>query len=134
MNKLLVFRLSVQSSYKDNIENAASEVRFDTVQWWFSANETWRIRTFATDLDIHTHCIADTFEEEVAIENTMKNFGDVVAEAFIVELENPNDEDEVAKVMKVRGGARALEIAVNGGRFAFWNPARLAYASRSAPT
>lgn len=58
MNKLLVFQLAVQSSYTDNVEHEADGNQFDTVQWWFSESETWRIKTFAIDQDIHTHCIA----------------------------------------------------------------------------
>lgn len=133
MKKLLVFQLSIQSSYIDNIERDADDERFDTVQWWFSDNETWRIKTFSVDQDIHTHCIAGRVDEEVAMENTMKHYEDVVERAFAVEFDDPDDEDEVSQVMEELGGAPALEMARNGNRFAFWNPSRLKYTSKSSP-
>jgi len=134
MNKLLVFQLTVQSSYVENVEREAEENCFDTVQWWFSENETWRIKTFAIDRDIHTHRIAGPVAEQVAMENTMKHYEDVVAKAFAVEFEDLADETEVAKVMEDLGGASSLEISKNGNQFAFWNPSRLKYTSKSRPT
>jgi len=133
MNKLLVFQLSVQSSYTDNIEREAQGNHFDTVQWWFSEDETWRIKTFAIDRDIRTHCIAGQVSEQVAMENTMKHYEDVVAKAFVVEFEDPHDKSEVAEVLRDLGGSAALEIARNGSQFAFWNPASLKYTTKSQP-
>ena len=133
MNKLLVFQLTVQSSYVGNVEHDAEGDHFDTVQWWFSENETWRIKTFAIDQDIHTHRIAGPIAEEVAMENTMKHYEDVVERAFAVEFDDLGDESEVSEVMEDLGGAPALEIARNGSQFAFWNPSRLKYTSKSQP-
>ena len=133
MSKLLVFQLAVQSSYADNIEREAEEDRFDTIQWWFTEAETWRIKTFAIDQDIHTHCIAGCVAEEVAIENTVKHYADVVEKAFVLQFDDLSDASEVAEVMADIGGASALEVARNGKSFAFWNPARLKFVSKSQP-
>ena len=133
MNKLLVFQLTVQSSYAENVEREAVGDCFDTVQWWFSENETWRIKTFAVDQDVHTHRIAGPVAEQIAIENTMKHYEDVVARTFVIEFDDLQNEKEVAEVMEDFGGTSALEIAKNGSRFAFWNPSRLKYTSKSTP-
>jgi len=134
MNKLLVFQLAVQSSYAENVERDAEGDRFDTIQWWFSHDETWRIKTYAIDQDIHTHRIAGPVEEQVAMENTMEHYEDVVARAFVLEFDDLNDEREVSEAMENFGGAPSLEISRNGNHFAFWNPSRLKYMSRTTPT
>ncbi|MFT4174997.1 MAG: hypothetical protein QM639_20670 [Rhodocyclaceae bacterium] len=130
---LLVFRLTIQSSYSDNEEREAEEDRFDTVQWWISENETWRIKTFAIDQDIHVHRISGAVPEEVALDNTMKNYDDVIASMFTVKFDDLNDETKVSQAMKHFGGAAALEVARNGENFAFWNPKHVKYSSKTQP-
>ncbi len=80
--KLLVFKLTVQSSYIENYEETGDELNFDTLQWWITKDETWRIKTFAKDSDIHIHQIAGRVEVETAIENTKKHYGDVIEKTF----------------------------------------------------
>lgn len=133
MNRLLVFRLTIQSSYADNVEQEADDRHFDTLQWWFSDNETWRIRTFAVDQDIHPHRIAGPIAEELALENTRKHYGDVIASAFVLEFEDVTDRAEVSEVMEAFGGADALEIARNHKGFAFWNPFQVRFSSKTQP-
>ncbi len=129
---LLIFKLLVQSSYAENTERGADGGNFDTVQWWFGATETWRVKTFAIDSDIHPHRIADPVEVAVAIENTMKHYGDVIAERHLITFTDPSDGAEVEERMQDLGGAAALEIALDG-RFGFWNPDRRKYSSRTTP-
>lgn len=132
MNKLLVFRLSIQSSYADNVEHEAEDDRFDTVQWWFSAHETWRIKTFAVDSDIHTYRIDGPIDEDFAKSSTAKNYSDVTAAVFSAEFADLNDPADVSRAMAPFGGAAALEVAKSGD-FAFWNPSRVKYSSKTRP-
>src|SRR5207245_4972487 len=57
---LVLAVLSVQSSYRNNTEKPASDV-CDTVQWWITPDNTWRIKTFALDHDIHVHEVGTPF-------------------------------------------------------------------------
>lgn len=45
---LVIFFLSVQSSYAANTEVPASEDAFDTVQFYGCASGCWRIKTYCT--------------------------------------------------------------------------------------
>lgn len=50
---LVIFFLSVQSSYSGNTEIAATPESFDTVQFYESNGSVWRIKTYAQDEDVH---------------------------------------------------------------------------------
>lgn len=50
---LVIFFLSVQSSYAENTEADATEDAFDTVQFYESERGSWRIKTYAVDQDVH---------------------------------------------------------------------------------
>lgn len=129
---LLIFKLSVQSSYAENTERDADERNFDTLQWWFSATETWRVKTFAIDDDIHPHLITGPLEIDLAVENSLKHYGDVIAEQHRVTFVDPSNGSEVEERMHDLGGAAALELAPDG-RFGFWNPDRRRYSSKTTP-
>jgi hypothetical protein len=133
MNTLLVFRLTVQSSYTEESEHEADDEHFDTVQWWLAPGQSWRIKTFAIDSDIHTHHLAGPVAESKARENTEKHYGEVIASSFVLKLADLSDKQQVRKVMEEHGGAVALEVDRNGGRFAFWNPLRIKYSTKSQP-
>lgn len=133
MGTLLVFRLTIQSSYAQDAEQSADENHFDTVQWWLATDHAWRIKTFAMDQDIHCHHIGSSLSEEFARQSTEKNYGDVVACSFAVELGNLADVELTEKSMQEFGGLAALEVDRNGGKFAFWNPLRVQFTSKSSP-
>lgn len=134
MNTLLVFRLTIQSSYAEDSEQEADEQHFDTVQWWLGPTQGWRIKTFAMDHDdIHIHHLAGSVAPSLAQENTEKHYGDVIASSFTFSLADLSDKEQLAKVMKEYGGAAALEIDRNEGAFAFWNPLQVKYTTKSQP-
>jgi hypothetical protein len=133
MSTLLVFRLTIQSSYAQDVEQPADEDHFDTVQWWLATHHTWRIKTFAMDQDIHCHHIGSSLSETFARQSTEKNYGDVVASSFAVELGNLTHIEWIEKSMQEYGGLAALEVDRNGGKFAFWNPLRVQFTSKSSP-
>lgn len=133
MSKLMVFKLSVQSSYAEDIEREADALHFDTVQWWLADDTTWRIRTYAIDSDIHLYTMEGALSDEVARENTLKNYADVTAEYFMVDLPDLDDTPAVEAAMRAYGGAATLERARNGAGFAIWNPLGVHYVTRTRP-
>jgi len=130
---LLIFKLSIKSSYGQNVELPADAKDFDTVQWWLGVNEAWRIKTHAVDDDIHPHLIAERVEAAFARENTREHYGDVLKEEYTVVLDNPADMAEVESKMRAIGGAATLEMSPNK-RFGFWNPDGRRYSSKSTPS
>jgi hypothetical protein len=133
MGTLLVFRLTIQSSYAQDAERVADAAHFDTVQWWLAADHAWRIKTFAMDEDIHCYHISSSIAEGFARQSTEKNYGDVIATSFSVELNSLTNAESIAKAMQDFGGAEALEVDRNGGKFAFWNPLQVHFSSKSQP-
>lgn len=133
MNRLLVYKLAIQSSYATNTELEADDTHFDTVQWWLTSDGAWRVRTFAIDNDVHLHHVAKAMAADVVRKLTTQNYEDVVAEAFEVELSALDDAAAVALAMQELGGAAALEVDRNGARFAFWNPLGVRFVSQSEP-
>ena len=53
---LILAVLTVESSYLQEVERPTKNVP-DTVQFWFTPDSQWRIKTFAIDHDIHVHRI-----------------------------------------------------------------------------
>jgi hypothetical protein len=127
---LVLAVLSVQSSYRENTEKPAGRVP-DTVQWWISAEATWRIKTFAMDHDIHIHQIPSTFGPDQAISNTRKHYGDVIHSLHVLRFPDYTNERSVREVLKSADLATNLEVAPQG--FAFWNPDHAKYRTQSQP-
>jgi hypothetical protein len=133
MPLLLVHQLAIQSSYLDNVEGEADPEHFDTVQWWITPEAAWRIRTFAVDGDVHLHHVAGPVDAAVLRESTQRNYDEVTARVFEVDVPDLQDAQAVATAMAPFGGAEALEVDRNGARFAFWNPLQVRFETRSEP-
>lgn len=128
---LVIFLLSVQSSYTDNTEIAATKDVFDTVQF-FSANGTdWRIRTYALDQDVHIWSLGSNVDDFVALAraNTEKHYGDVISEIYVIKTDE--DLEGVRRELDQRGLPPNLELAPLGA--VFWAPPGTAYRSKSVP-
>lgn len=95
-------------------------------------DETWRIKTYAKDSDIHIHRIGSKIEFKTAADNTEKHYGDVIESAFFIKLENINDQEKLESAMKEFGGINALEISKDK-KFTFWNPTQTKFSSKSQP-
>jgi hypothetical protein len=131
---ILLAILNVTSSYSRNVERAVeggADVP-DTVQWWIG-EQTWRIRTFGLDHDIHPHMIAGTGPEllEFALQNNAKHYAELTAAQHVLRLVDCTDPVEVAKVCAGAGLPPRLEVAA--GRFAFWKPDDAKYRSQTQP-
>lgn len=133
MPTLLVYQLTIQSSYVDNVEQEADDEHFDTVQWWITPDQAWRIRTFGVDNDVHLHQVAGPVDAAVLRENTLKHYDEDIDDTFDVVLDDLGDAPAIEAAMAPFGGAEALEIDRNGARFAFWNPLKLRFAPRGEP-
>lgn len=128
---LVIFFLTVQSSYSADTESSATENVFDTVQFYESDNGGWRIKTYATDQDVHVWSLGKKVEDIVALarSNTEKHYGDVLSEGYI--LKSKTGIDGLRQELAARGLSTHLEISDSG--FVFWAPEGTQYRSRSKP-
>jgi hypothetical protein len=128
--KLVLFLLSIRSSYVNDEESEATDELFDTIQFIQNEKGTWRIKTFADDEDVHLWSIESQEDlVELAVENTNKHYGDVIDEAFIIET---NDGIEgLRKELKKNGLSTHLEISPKGPLF--WAPPGTSYSPKSSP-
>jgi hypothetical protein len=128
---LVIFFLSVQSSYAKNTESEATEDAFDTVQFYESDRGRWRIKTYASDQDIHAWSLGDKVEDIVALarSNTEKHYGDVLTEGYI--LRTDAGIDRLRRELTDRGLSEHLEISDSG--FLFWTPEGSHYRTKSEP-
>jgi hypothetical protein len=127
---LIVFLLSIQSSYARNTEVGATADSFDTVQFFCQDGICWRIKTYATDQDVHVWNIGKV-EDIVALarSNTEKHYGDVLTEGYV--LESKSALDGLREQLKQKGLSPTLEISGSG--FAFWAPEGTSYRSKLRP-
>jgi hypothetical protein len=128
---LAIFFLSVQSSYSGNTESPATEETFDTVQFYASNGSNWRIKTYATDQDVHIWSLGDNVPDIVALarSNTEKHYGDVLSEGYIIET--TEGLEGVRKELVKRGLSPCLEVTNSGA--VFWAPEGSHYKTKSKP-
>lgn len=129
---LVIFFLSIRSSYLRNEEHEASEVVFDTIQFAGSEQGAWRVRTFSDDQDVHTWSMRVAQDElvELARQNTEKHYGDVLAEGYVVD--SVEGIEGVRRGLLERGLSDHLQIGPNG--LLFWTPEGSNYRTQSKPT
>jgi hypothetical protein len=128
---LVVFFLTVQSSYLNDSEAEGTEDVFDTVQFLATDEGAWRIKTYATDQDVHVWSIGASTNDVVnlARQNTEKHYGDVLSEGYIIQTSD--GVEGLRRELRERGLSDTLEISKSG--FLFWVPADTDYRSRSTP-
>lgn len=128
---LAIFLLNVQSSYTDDAEAAALGAAADTVQFLATPDGAWRIRTYAVDQDVHVWPLGTLDLDVVALahESTEKHYGDVLAQAHVIESDTGLD--------GLRGGLAAHglgdSLAVSADGYCFWVPEGSDYRTRSMP-
>lgn len=128
---LVIFVLSVQSSYLGNTEEDATDDVFDTVQFVATDRGAWRIKTYGMDQDVHTWSIGEAPEGivELARANTEKHYGDVLSEGYIIET--VDGIEGLRKELRERGLSDHLEVSPTG--LLFWAPEGTRYRSKSTP-
>lgn len=130
--QLILFRLTIRSSYTANTEEPATEDEFDTIQFFAANGSAWRIKTFATDQDVHIWSLEATEIGdlvELAVSNTEENYGDVMDEGYI--LESDTGLEGIREQLSLRGLAPHLKETAFGA--AFWTAPDTDYRSRSRP-
>lgn len=132
---LVIGILTIESSYAQNVERPARGVP-DTLQFWLGPSGAWRIRTYATDHDIHPHSLGalDKMKEqpvEFAREQIKKYYGDVLASVVVLEFADTSNSAAVRQLLAERMLKGSLEVPRVG--FAFWNPDNGVYSSRTTP-
>src|SRR5688572_13966616 len=117
---LVIFFLSVQSSYLNDSELDATDEIFDTVQFVATEKGAWRIKTYATDQDVHVWSIGLTTADIVALAraNTEKHYGDVLTEGYVIET--TDGIEGVRRELRERGLSDHLEVSKSG--MLFWAP------------
>jgi hypothetical protein len=131
---LIVYILSVESSYSKNFERPAGE-RFDTLQWWIGAHGAWRIKTYAVDADIHPYKIdAERPKEEfmqLAFDNSKKHYGDVVQKRIVIDVPAGASEASIAALLKKEGLRPEFEWVDAG--YLLWLPDASKYVTKTKP-
>ena len=132
---LIIGVLTIESSYAQNTERPSRRVP-DTLQFWISPARAWRIRTYATDHDIHPHSLGDLGKlndrpTEFAREHIQKHYGDVLASTVVLEFPDTSDANAVRRVLAQHKLNGSLEVAKSG--FVFWNPDDGHYKSQTTP-
>lgn len=129
---LIVFALSIQSSYAEDSEADADEDGFDTVQFFIGPETAWRMRTFSIDEDVHVYSLGatrpDTIESVCA--STERTYGDVIAARH--EFRSDKGIEGLKEALAASElGATVEESARHG--FIFWVPEGTEYRTRSTP-
>jgi hypothetical protein len=129
---LVVGILRVRSSYSNNVE-APADGRPDTIQWFIGSGQTWRVRTYATDHDIHVHATGTLPGEPVqtATDHIRKHYTDVLDTVLVVPLPLGTTASSARPLLGAAGLGGELEVARAG--FAFLNPDGGEYRTKSAP-
>jgi hypothetical protein len=124
--------LTFESSYAQNTERP-SRGAHDTLQFWIGPGKAWRIRTYATDHDIHAYRLDDFGQRptEFAREHIKKHYGDVLASTVVLEFADITDTNAVRRVLTQHKLKGSLEVTKMG--FAFWNPDDGPYESKTTP-
>lgn len=130
--QLILFRLSIRSSYTANTEEAATEDEFDTIQFFAAEGSAWRIKTFAADQDVHIWSLDGVAMDdlvELAVSNTEANYGDVLEEGYI--LDSDTGLDGLREQLEERG--LPPQLKETGFGVAFWTAPGTDYKTKSRP-
>lgn len=128
---LIIFILSITSSYSDNIELPADEY-FDVIEFWITDSSAYRIKTFSIDLDIHVHSLKVDNQKEgikVAEQTTPNSYGDIIKKEIKIELNGNETDKQLKEILKDNGLCGDFEIK----DFVFWNPDLREYRTKTNP-
>jgi hypothetical protein len=131
---LVLALLTVQGSYSKNTEKPAASAP-DTIQFWLTPGNQWRIRTYAMDHDIHVYSLGSAADKKVsadfAIEHIKKHYTNLTASVMVLTFNDPKDRKEVQRVLEEHHLKGSLEISKSG--VAFYNPDNGEYRTKSTP-
>ena len=129
---LVVYVLSIQSSYAEDSEGPADEDTFDTVQFFIGPDAAWRIRTFSVDEDVHVYSLGTPNPEtlDTVCDSTEKTYGDVVAAKHV--FESDDGVDGLRSQLATSDLGDTVEVSKRHG-FIFWVPEGSEYRTKSTP-
>jgi hypothetical protein len=129
---LVVYVLSIQSSYAEDSEGPADEETFDTVQFFIGSEAAWRIRTFSMDEDVHVYSLGPATPDtlDTVRTSTEKTYGDIIAAQHIF-----SSDDGIAGLKQELAESDLGETIKESTRhgFIFWVPEGSDYRTRSTP-
>ena len=132
---LILTILSVESSYFQEVERPATKVP-DTIQFWFTPDSQWRIRTYAIDHDIHLYTLGarpdgSRVTTDEARAHIVKHYREITASTIVLRFHDPNEPEEVRRVLAEHKLPGKLEVGKNG--VTFYNPDGGEYRAKSKP-
>ncbi|RYD37658.1 MAG: hypothetical protein EOP87_03105 [Verrucomicrobiaceae bacterium] len=132
---LILAVLNIESSYLDNLERSATTVP-DTVQFFFTAEKQWRIRTYAIDHDLHIHQVESGSDEEpfdpgTACDIISESYDDVISDFLMLEFPDPTDTAAVTEILRESQLTGTLVPTPEGCYF--YSPDATAYRKQSNP-
>ncbi len=130
---MFVSSLNVASSYANDIAEDVGTGTPDTMQWWIGSTESFRIRTYALDHDIHVHGMAAGGPDivDLARGNAERTYADLITMQTLIVIDDPEDDEAIADAFRAAGLDANVEIA---DRFLFWLPDHGGvYRSKSEP-
>lgn len=129
---LIVFKLSIQSSYVEDAEADADEEDFDTVQFFVSAESAWRVRTFSIDEDVHVYSLGETKPDtlEVVTTSTERTYSDIIVAKAV--FQSQTGIEGLKQELERNGWSPTLKVSGKHG-FAFWVPPDSDYRTKSTP-
>jgi len=128
---LVLAILDVRSSYLQDRQEPAERETPDTVQWWVGPDQTWRIRTFGIDHDLHLHHVSGG-DPDSYVQYTRDDYDGMIRSLFTLEFSDYTNSEIVESVLRQAGLRPDLEISEQHG-FAFWNPDQGIYKTQSYP-
>ena len=129
---LIVYQLSIESSYIQNLERD-TDGDGDTIQFFQADNDSWRIKTYAIDRDVHVWNIGKLSAGELdalAETNSRTHYGEVILKKTV--LRTSGGLEEIQKKLLEAYLPSNLEVGRDEA-FAFWAPVANEYATRSSP-
>jgi len=128
---LIIYILSISSSYSDNVELPADKY-FDVIEFWITDSSAYRIKTYSKDLDIHVHSFKVDNKNEgiiVAEQTTPNSYGDIIKKVIKIELIGNETDEQLEGILKENGLNGKFEIK----DFVFWNPDLREYRTLTKP-
>ena len=128
---LIIFILTVASSYKTNTEYEAVE-HFDVLEWWVVDDAAYRIKTYVVDQDIHINKLAHSDPESIidlSYGNTRKHYGDIIKSEYRLDFDGTETLKDIEKKLSDVG----LNGTIDFDEFLFWNPDGLEYRTITTP-
>ncbi|MBL8021578.1 MAG: hypothetical protein JNM27_18045 [Leptospirales bacterium] len=131
---IIIVILSVASSYSRNVEEPAA-THYDTLQWWITPTQIFRIKTFALDSDLHVHTIKPDATRDfvkIASENNQKHYGDITIRSVQIEIAGDLQAQDWRKILAAHKLSGRFETSTDK-KIPFWNPDGRSYNTTTAP-